>query len=254
MLNYHPVTRLVSAGLAKAVPLFALIALVALSGCASDKPAPDVLATIPQADAALPVIASDPYRLQIGDVLDIKFLTNPELDDQLIVRPDGRISTVVAQDVVAYGRTPYELQQALTRSYEKHLTDPKLAVIVRSYAPSRFYVLGEVAQPGEFVSVDPSITMLQALSRAGGLLNTADRDQVMVIRRGNDGKSQFIEASYNKATDGSDLMQDVRLANRDVVFVARTGVADVHLYYEQYLQRFISPSLGFSYQLNSSND
>jgi polysaccharide export outer membrane protein len=192
--------------------------------------------------------------MQIGDVLDVKFLMNPELDEQVIVRPDGRISTVIAQDVMAFGRTPYQLQQTLMRYYKEHLTNPKLSVIVRSYAPSRFYVLGEVLQPGEFVSVDPNITLLQAIARAGGLRNTADRDKIVVIRRRDGKKAQVMHANFDKASEGQDLMQDVRLANRDVVFVSRMGVADVHLYYEQYLQRFISPSLGIGYQLNSRID
>lgn len=248
MLNVCYLTRLFSIGFSKAVSAFSLVALLVLSGCASNN---SVQMSIPEADASLPVIATDPYRLQVGDVLEVKFLMNPELDEQLVVRPDGRISTVIAQDMVAYGRTPLELQQELISKYKKHLNNPRLAVIVRSYAPSRFYVLGEVMQPGEFVSVDPSITLLQALARAGGLRNSADREQIMVIRRRDGKEAKLIHADYDKATDGTDLMQDVRLANRDVVFVARTGVADAHLYYQQYLQQFISPSLGMSYQLNS---
>ena len=252
MSKFCHVSSFFTALTSKAVALFVLLALVGLSGCAN-KTAESTQLSIAQANAGLPVIASDPYRLQVGDVLDIKFLTNPELDEQPVIRPDGRISTVVAQDVIAYGRTPQELRQELVQYYRRHLNNPKIAVIVRSYAPSRFYVLGEVAQPGEFVSVDPSISLLQALARAGGLLNSADRDRIMVIRRRNADEAKVIYADYKKATDGIDLQQDVRLANRDVVFVARTGVADAHLYYQQYLQQFISPSLGLGYQLNNGD-
>lgn len=225
-----------------------------LSACIAH-PEPDNVKSLTEASTAtLPATVDVPYTLQIGDMIDVKFLLNPEMDEELVVRPDGRISTAVAQDIVAYGKTPQELQKNLADFYKKHLHNPQPAVIVRSYAPARIYVIGEVTQPGEFISIDPNITLLQAIARAGGLKNSADMEKIVVIRR-QDGKDpQVIGASYAKAASGEDLTQDVRLANRDVVFVNRHGAAEAYLNYEQYFKQFIAPSMGMNYQLNSGGN
>ena len=88
-----------------------------------------------------------PYRLQVGDVLRIRLLLNPELDEDVIVRPDGMISTALVQNLQAYGLTPLELQKSLIKYYKQQLTDPRISVIVQSFAPTRVYVLGEVKAP-----------------------------------------------------------------------------------------------------------
>jgi hypothetical protein len=74
-----------------------------------------------------------PYHIQIGDVLDIRLLLNPELNEEVKVRPDGRISTTVAQEIPAFGRTPAELSTALISAYSKDLKNPRVAVVVQSF-------------------------------------------------------------------------------------------------------------------------
>ena len=72
-----------------------------------------------------------PYRIQVGDVLDIRLLLNPELNEEVSVRPDGHISTTVVPDAVAYGRTPAELADTLRSGYSKELQKPRLNVVVQ---------------------------------------------------------------------------------------------------------------------------
>ena len=81
-----------------------------------------------------------PYRIQIGDQLDLKLILNPELNESVVVRPDGMISTSVVQDVMAYGRTPAELKSELVGAYKTQLSKPELKVIVKNFAPTRVYV------------------------------------------------------------------------------------------------------------------
>ncbi len=194
-----------------------------------------------------------PYRIQIGDTLDIRLFLNPELNEEVTVRPDGMISTSIVQDIMAYDRTPAQLQQALIHVYKNNLKDPKLTVIVRSFAPTRVYVMGEVAQPGELVSVGPNLTILQAIARAGGVKNSANTSHILVMRRGAGRETKVMEADYDAAASGRDPHADARLAPYDVVYVPRTGIADAYLYYQQYLQQFVPTSFGLSYQLNPSN-
>ena len=190
------------------------------------------------------------YRLQVGDVLRIRLLLNPELDEDVIVRPDGMISTALVQNMQAYGRTPLELQNALLEFYEAQLKDPKIAVIVQSFAPTRVYVLGEVNAPGEFISVDSNPTVLQAIARAGGILDSANRDIVLVLRRAPGQKEEVFAVRYDDAFYGRDMAQDMRLAAQDIVVVPRSDVANAYHYYREYIQKFLPASLGLGVDLN----
>jgi len=194
----------------------------------------------------------DPYLLQIGDVIDIKLMLNPELNEQVVVRPDGMISTTVADDVMAYGRTTSQVRRALEAEYKQVLHNPHIGVLVRSFAPNRFYVTGEVTTPGEFISVGPSLTLLQAIARAGGVKGSAQTDKILIIRRGASEKVQAFVASYNEAASGRDPASDVRLAPYDVVYVPRSGIANIYLHFNQYIQQFVPVSAGASYQINNT--
>ncbi len=192
-----------------------------------------------------------PYRVQVGDVLDLKFRMNPELNETVTVRPDGMISTQLFQDVKVYDRTVSEVNDDLIDLYSRELENPKVSTIVRSFAPTRIYVVGEVNNPGEFIVVGPSLTLTQAIARAGGTLNSANDSQVLILRNGAGEKGQMYTANYRDATQGGNATKDVRLAPYDVVFVPKTGAALTYKAYEQYLKQFISPSVGFSYNLKN---
>ena len=228
-----------------------LAVAVTLSGCLSAPPAGD-LPQAPKNVAPRLVEAKDlgPYHLQIGDVMDIKVMENPELNDQVIVRPDGYISTTVAQEIKAYGRTAGELQRELEDRYRRQLRNPQVAVIVRSFAPNRIYVTGEVFAPGEYITVGPNLTVLQAIARAGGVKMSARVEKVLILRRGAGEQPEAFYTSYRDAVSGADPASDVRLAPYDVVYVPRSDIADVYTYFNQYVQQFVPSSFGFSYSLN----
>lgn len=196
----------------------------------------------------------DPYLLQVGDTMDIKLRLNPELNENIIIPPDGLISTTMAKDVMAYGHTAKELREELARQYEAELTSPDVSVILRSFAPNRIYVTGEVTLPGEFVTAGPSLTLLQAIARAGGLKNSAGTDNIIIIRHKNGEPPSAYKVDYDAAKSGLDPASDVRLAAYDVVFVPRSDIADVYLYFQQFVQQFLPPSFGMSYQINPQNN
>jgi len=231
----------------------ALVATVFLSGCIS-VPGSSYLDPAPRniAPALTPAESLDPYRLQIGDVVDIKLMLNPELNEQVAVRPDGMISTTVSDDVMAYGRTVSEVRSDMETKYATMLAKPRIGVLVRSFAPARVYVTGEVFTPGEFITVGPNLTLLQAIARAGGVKNSAQTDNIVILRRGAGEKPRAYSANYNAAASGLDAASDVRLAPYDVVYVPRTGIADVYLHFQQYIQQFVPASIGASYQINNN--
>lgn len=227
--------------------VFILLAALPIGGCSSSAARSDIPVATGVAPVAPLAEALPPYRLQVGDEVQISMLLNPELDEAVTVRPDGMVSTTVAQDVPAYGKTAGELQENLTNAYKKYLNDPQLTVVVKKFTPSRIYVLGEVTSPGEMVSIGPNMTLLQALSRAGGLKNSGDEKNILIFRRGASEKPEVYRADYNSATKGNMPGQDIRLAAYDVVFVPRTGIANAYKAYEQSIQQFLPTSLGFGY-------
>jgi protein involved in polysaccharide export with SLBB domain len=158
------------------------------------------------------------YYIQPGDVLDVKFFYNRELNELLTVRPDGRISMQLAHEVMAAGKTPAQLTKTLEFYYKKELENPEITVIVRSFSAQKVYVGGEVNRPGAIVITSP-ITVLQAIFAAGGLKDTALISQVIVIRRVSPNKPLTIPVNLKKAIDGTDTNQDITLMPDDVVYV-----------------------------------
>lgn len=216
-----------------------------LGGCTSTSRWPQAPATPAVESGVLPPLP--PYRIQPGDVLDIKLVLNPDLNEEVTVRPDGRISTAIVPDELAYGRTTDELTKALRHDYETDLKNPRLTVVVKSFAPTRIYVAGEVGIPGEYVTVGPNLTLSQAIARAGGVKVSGSNSEIFIIRRGPGDVPQMFATRYGKVVYAKDPTADVRLAAFDVVYVPRTSVAEVYVFFNQYFQQFVPVSWGFSY-------
>lgn len=204
----------------------------------------------PQLGAGAPLTS---YRVQVGDVLDIRLPLSPELDDEVTVRPDGHLSTTVVGDAPAAGRTVPELEASLEQSYLTLLKAPHLSIIVKEAQPIRVYVAGQVTSPGEFKVESGAVTLSQAIARAGGIKLAGDSARIFILRRGADGRPVFLSTRYGAVAGGTDPSADVRLASYDVVFVPRTGIAEGYEYFNQYLQQFVPVSWGFSYVLNEAH-
>jgi polysaccharide export outer membrane protein len=222
----------------------AMLGLAACTNTSKLPPAP------PQPEPIGAVAPQPPYRLQVGDVLDLRLMLNPELNEEVTVRPDGHISTTVVGDVVAAGRTIPELAASLRGDYSHDLQNPRISVVVKSFAPTRIYVAGEVTNPGEFITVGPTLTLSQAIARAGGTKLSSDDGSVFIIRRGEADQPEFLSVRLPAIQHALDPGADVRLAPYDVVYVPKSGIAEVYKWYNQYVQQFANPSVGFSYILN----
>src|SRR5579862_1914816 len=128
--------------------------------------------------------ATDDPNYVIGpqDVLDISVWKEPELSRPVPVRPDGKISLPLLNDVQAAGLTPSRLTAQLTTSLGKFVTSPQVTVIVTQVSSQRIYILGEVSRAGAFVLL-PGMTILQALANAGGLTQFANSKKIYVMRQ-----------------------------------------------------------------------
>jgi len=186
------------------------------------------------------------YRIQIGDQLDIKFFYNPELNEQVMVRPDGRISLQLVPEIVAAGMTPAALTQHLIKLYSADLKQPRVTVIVRGFGSQRVFVDGEVGKPG-LIPIVGTMSVLEAVAEAGGTKDTARTTEVVVIRRGPADKPVVFRVNLKSARDGSDLAQDVALLPFDIVFVPRSRIANVNLFVDQYIRKNIPVTFGLNY-------
>jgi polysaccharide export outer membrane protein len=231
-------------------PPIILTFIFMLFGCS---PVPTLPPAPPEPIAMSYTANLPPYRIQVGDVLEIRLLLNPELNEEVTVRPDGHISTTITADADAYGLTPVELTDTLQSIYARDLRNPHLTVMVKSFSPTRIYVGGEVNTPGEFITVGPTLSLSQAIARAGGTKLSSDDRAIFIIRRGPDDKPQLLSTRWRALRTGNDASADVRLAPYDVVYVPKLGVAEVYSWFNQYIQQFVNPSFGFSYLLNPVN-
>ena len=229
----------VSQALFRLLPLFAGLAAACTAGPAS---APPLAPMVPQEAAA--------YRVQVGDQLAIRLFLTPELNEDVTVRPDGRITTQLVEAVPAAGRTPEAIAATLREGYGNELRDPRITVEVKSYAPARVYVAGEVVSPGEITSGGPPPTLLQAVVRAGGVRLSGNTARVLIVRRGDGNRPAVFSTHYADALSGRDPSADVALQPYDIVIVPKTGVAEVYAWVNQHIQQFVPVSWGFSYNVD----
>ena len=131
-----------------------------------------------------PVAAEpEPYRIGREDVLDVSVWRDPELSRVMPVRPDGFISLPIVGDVAAAGRTPAELAGEIRQKLQPYVQEPRVTVLVREVNSARVYVTGEVAHPGAY-PLRGRVSVLQAIALAGGFTDFANRDGILVVRKG----------------------------------------------------------------------
>ncbi len=181
--------------------------------------------------------------LKVGDYLDVRFYKTPELNLDVPIRSDGKISLEPIGEVQAAGLTPDELSRDLTRRYAKELTNPRVTVIVRGFG-GQVFVGGEVKNPAA-IAFTTGMTALQAIDGAGGFLNTAGRDSVVLIRREGDRYAGH-RLSLGKVLAGDDMSGDVPLQPTDIVHVPRSRIGNMNLFIEQYIRNNLPVQPGLS--------
>ena len=233
-------------------PLAVLAILFGLGGCAATDRGVGGPASLSQAQDSQP----EKYVIQRGDELQIKFFYNPELNDTVQVRPDGRISLQLVDDIVAAGLTPSQLDDALTRRYSEELKSPVVSVILRSFAAQRVYVAGEVNRQG-LVDLTPGMTPLEAVIKSEGWMETGKPEATLVIRKGPDNRPFPIRVDLKEAFRGTASGHTLQLQPFDIVYVPKTFIAEANKFVNQYVEKlllFRGVSLGFSYELRDGSN
>jgi len=176
------------------------------SGSAEDaKPAP------------MPATTDPAYVIGPEDVLDINVWKEPDVSRVVPVRPDGRISLPLINDVLAAGITPQQLAHNVTDKLRQFINGPQVTVIVTQINSQRVFVVGEVLRAGAFPLI-PGMTVLQALSSAGGFTTFANVKKIHVMRL-RDGKHIELPFNYRDVLNGDNQDQNIKLEPGDTVVV-----------------------------------
>lgn len=157
------------------------------------------------------------YVIGAEDMLDINVWKETDISRKVPVRPDGKISLPLLNDVQAVGLTPMQLQEVVTEGLKKFIANPQVTVIVAQINSRRVYVLGEVARPGAFPML-PNMTVLQVLSAAGGFSQYAKESGIYVLRSEN-GRQITYPFNYKKVVRGQSPDQNITLKPGDTIVV-----------------------------------
>jgi polysaccharide export outer membrane protein len=171
------------------------------------------------------------YLLEPGDLIDISILEDPTLNRQALIRPDGNISMPLAGTIAAAGQTPEAVQRLIRRRLSKDFVKPptvtvSLAAVAEEnvWEDPAFYVLGEVNEPGRYnFDGEKPITVLQALSLAGGLDVFAARKRVQIRRYAGDNETLLL-FDYDAVESGEGSLQPLFIEDGDVIVVPERGI------------------------------
>jgi len=170
------------------------------------------------APSPVPAGAEDPsYKIGAQDLLRVDVWREDQLTRTVPVRPDGKITLPLLNDVQAAGLRPMELSEVIREELKKFITNPQVTVTVTEINSRRVYVNGEVNKSGAFQLL-PHMTVLQALSGSGGFTPFARIKNIYVLRNEN-GKPSKIPFNYKEAIKGKNPEQNIELQPGDVVVV-----------------------------------
>lgn len=164
-----------------------------------------------------PVNVPADYVIGAEDMLSVVFWRDKELSADVVVRPDGKISLPLLNDISAVGLTPEQLAAALMKAASKYIEDPTASVIVKEIRSRKVFIIGQVAKPGPY-PLTSDMTVLQLIAIAGDLLEYADSKNVVITRMEN-GKERRFRFNYKDVLKGKNLEQNILLKPNDTVIV-----------------------------------
>lgn len=192
--------------------------------------------------------------LKEGDYFDLRFVYNPELNIGVRIPAGGIVSLPVIGDICAVGKRPEEFRRELVRIYSRYIKKPDIALLVgdttarKLYVEPRYvavtltrstaqeiFVGGEITSP-RVVKLDGRLTVLQAIMRAGGPKDTSDLSRVVILRRGQFDRPEWIQTNLAEPIKGHSIQNDIVLRGGDVVVVPKTGIAKLNQWVREYIR------------------
>ena len=188
-----------------------------------------------------------PYRIYPGDELEITVPSAPELSKTVTVQPDGRVSLQLIDKVMAADRTVTDLEAALGEAYSTQLLRPQVNVAIKTSTPLKVFVTGQVDKPGVY-DMPGDINALQAIIQAGGFRAGARINQVVIVRRGPDGRAMMRVADLRHGFSDPGRTDLVPLRRFDIVYVPRTPLSSAGSFMRQ-LADLVPGNGGFDYAI-----
>jgi polysaccharide export outer membrane protein len=181
----------------------------------SKAPAPAAQAAAPAAPSGVTVPAD--YVVGAEDVLGIVFWREREMSADVVVRPDGKISLPLLNDVDVDGLTPDQVRERVTELAKKFIEDPNATVVVKQINSRKVYITGNVERPGTFPLLRPT-TVLQLIAVAGGLKEFANAGDIVLVRT-ESGKQETFNFNYDQMKNRKNLSQNIFLKPGDTIIV-----------------------------------
>jgi protein involved in polysaccharide export with SLBB domain len=199
----------------------------------------DDIQTYPGPDPAIFPHAATPYLVRFGDELQINFNYTPELDRPVTVRPDGRVTLSWIGDLEVVGRTTDEIAGEIEEAYSEMVRNPELVVSVASVAPMRFYVFGEVRNPG-FYDVQNRVTMLEAIAMAGGMTTRAEWKSVLIFHPISSDTGTVEQIDLENSISGDSYALHL-VQSFDIIYVPPTFISNVNQFIREYFVNITPP-------------
>ncbi len=208
--------RFRSNSIANVMRALTLAAGLVPAGAAAQQPAAGALPPGAAPAAAGPAVPAD-YVIGPEDVLSVVYWRDKDMTGEVAVRPDGKISLPLLNDVQAAGLTPEQLRQSLLEASKQYFETPNVTVGVRQMNSRKVFITGEVSKPGPYPLVAPT-TVLQLISIAGGLRDYADSKKIVIVRNEN-GRPMSYLFNYKDVVSRKNLQQNIELRPGDTVIV-----------------------------------
>jgi polysaccharide export outer membrane protein len=181
------------------------------------KPAEPKQPEPPTERVEVPAVAAavDPktYVVGVQDVVFVKVWREAELSGLYVVRPDGKISMPLVGEIVATGTTPDQLKERITAGLGVFMNRPEVMIEIHQVNSKRYYMTGEVKRPGPYPLVTP-LTILEAISHAGGLRDFANSKKIVIMRNG-----ERLKFNYKDVIKGKNLDQNIQIEPGDHILV-----------------------------------
>jgi polysaccharide export outer membrane protein len=225
-----------------------VVAIVCLGALAAPTPA---RAQAPQLvdPKALPEVVTGPYKVAVGDVLEINFFKATQMSTTRTVGPDGEIYLPLIGRVAVIGRTVDDITEELDTRYGDEMVNPQITVSVSQYSGLKVYVGGEVNFPG-LRDYRGGLTLVQAVMDAGGFKTTGRQKEVVLIRKAPDNSPVGTNVNCKDILRKYSVDKDVELAPSDIIYVPRKHVSNLNLFVEQYIENNLPFNVSLGYWIN----
>ena len=209
-MNAHPTPSFYRRALRRVLALTCVLACAALAGCASQRPLSAPAETSPEVD----------YLIGPGDSISINVWRNPEVSQTVPVRPDGKITAPLVEDLPASGKTPSQLARDIEKALARYIQQPAVSVIVNGFVGTydqQIRVIGQAAKP-QSLPYRRDMSLMDVLIAVGGVTEFAAGNRASIVRKV-DGKQEKLPVRLSDLIKDGDISANVRMWPGDILII-----------------------------------